>query len=186
MALTVPKQEQQAIEKMQSFTESVVPSFTSDMVQDIAEKAVKGIEFADEIMQPETLELLRVLPEVSKSLERTLREFKQLEESGVFSILFDFAQLVSSAKAAMTSDMVFDLAEKAISAVELADSIVQKGALDLANDALYGFEQAKTESRTKKSITKLQLLKQLNHPETLKALSFFLIFLQKFSREMNH
>ncbi|MGG5253506.1 hypothetical protein ACQYAD_08420 [Neobacillus sp. SM06] len=186
MALTVPKQEQQAIEKIQSFTESVMPSFTGDMVQDIAEKAVKGIELADEILQPETLELLRVLPEVSKNLERTLSEFKKLEESGALSTLFDLAQLVSSAKDAMTSHMVFDLAEKAFAGVELADSFVQKGTFDLANQALAAFEQAKKENELKKSITKLQLWKQLNHPETLKSISFFLTFLQKFSKEMKN
>ncbi|HJV31601.1 MAG TPA: hypothetical protein VJ558_05350, partial [Bacillales bacterium] len=89
MTLTVPKQEEQQLEKLKSFTESVLPSFTGDMVQDMAEKAVKGIELADELLQPELLDLLRVLPEVSQNLARTLVEIKKLEESGVFSSLFD-------------------------------------------------------------------------------------------------
>ncbi|XJZ27986.1 hypothetical protein ACF5W4_04060 [Bacillota bacterium Lsc_1132] len=186
MTLAVPKQEQQqAMEKIQSFTESVMPSFTGDMVQDIAEKAVKGIELADEILQPETLELLRVLPEVSKNLERTLLEIKRLEEGGVFSTLFDLAQLVSNAKNALTGDMIFDMTEKAIAGIELADNFVQKGTIDLANQALTAFEEAKTESKEKKSMTKLQLWKQLNQRETMEAMSFFLTFLQKFSKEMN-
>lgn len=186
MTLTVPKQEQRQLEKLKSFTESVLPSFTGDMVQEIAEKAVKGVELSDEILQPETLELLRSLPEVSKNIERILGEVKRLEESGVFSALFDLAQLASDAKKALTGDMILDMTEKAISGVELADSFVQKGTIDIANQVLTAYEEAKTERDGKKPFTKIQLLKQMNKPETMEGFSFLITFVQKFSKEMNH
>lgn len=185
MTLTVPKQEQQPLEKLKGFTEAVMPSFTGDMVQDMAEKAIKGVELADEILQPETLDLLRVLPEVSKNLERTLLEVKRLEESGVFSTLFDLAQFVSYAKSAMTGDMVLDMTEKAIAGVELADTFVQKGTIDLATQAVTAFDEAKKERTGKKPFTKMQLWKQVNQPETMEGISFLITFLQKFSKEMN-
>lgn len=186
MTIAVPKQEQQKqLEKLQSFAESALPSFTGDMVQDMAEKAIKGVELADEILQPETLDLLRALPEVSKNLERTLLEIKKLEEGGVFTTLFNLAQLVSNAKNGMTGDMIMDIAEKAMAGVEMADGFVQKGAIDLATQAMTAFDDAKTERKGKKPFTKLQLWKQINQPETMEAMSFMMTFLQKFSKEMN-
>lgn len=183
MTLTIPKEEQQ-LKKLKNFTESVIPSFTGEMVQEMAEKAVKGIELADEILQPETLELLRVLPTVSKNLERTLVEVKRLEESGVFSSLFDLAQLVSNAKNALTGEMISDMTEKAIAGVELADSFVQKGTIDIANQVLNAYEKAKQERNGEKPFTKMQLLKMMNQPETLDSLGFLLVFAQKFSKEI--
>lgn len=187
MTLAIPKQEeeQQPLEKLQSFTESVMPSFTGDMVQEMAEKAIKGVELADEILQPETIDLLRTLPEVSKSLERTLQEVKRLEEGGVFNSLFDLAQLAANAKSAMTGDMILDMVEKAMAGVELADSFVQKGTIDLAEQALTAFEDAKIDRKGKKPFTKWELWKQINKPETMEGMSFLLTFLQKFSKEMN-
>ncbi|HJV18107.1 MAG TPA: hypothetical protein VJ546_12175 [Bacillales bacterium] len=184
MTLIVPKQEEQQLEKLKSFTESVLPSFTGDMVQDMAEKAVKGIELADELLQPELLDLLRVLPEVSENLARTLVEIKKLEESGVFSFLFDLAQLVSNAKKALTGDMIFDMTEKVIAGVELADSFIQRGTIDIANQVFNAYENAKADREGKKPLTKMQLFKLMNQPETLDSLSFLLIFAQKFSNEM--
>jgi uncharacterized protein YjgD (DUF1641 family) len=179
------EQEQRQLDKLKSFTNSVLPSFTGDMIQDMAEKAIKGVELADEILQPETLELLRFLPEISKNLERVLADVKRLEETGVLSSLFDIAQFAANAKKAVTGDMILDMTEKAISGVELADSLIQKGTIDIANQALTAFEEAKEERKGKKPYTKMQLLKQLNQPETLEGFSFFMTFIQKFSKEMN-
>lgn len=185
MTLAVPVQEQRQLDKLKSFTESVLPSFTGDMVQEIAQKAVKGIELSDEILQLETLDLLRSLPEVSKNLERILGELKRLEETGVFTNLFDFAQLASNAKKALTGEMILDMTEKALLGVELADSFVQKGAIDIANQVLTAYEKAKTERDGQKPFTKMQLLKQMNKPETMEGFSFLITFIQKFSKEMN-
>jgi uncharacterized protein YjgD (DUF1641 family) len=184
MTLTIPEKEEQQLKKLKSFTESVIPSFTGDMVQEISEKAVKGIELADELLQPETLELLRILPKVSKNLERSLLEVKRLEESGVFSSLFDLAQLASNAKSALTGEMISDMTEKAISGIELADSFIQRGAIDVANQVFNAFEKAKEERKGKKPFTKMQLFKMLNQSETMESLSFLVIFAQQFSNEI--
>lgn len=184
MTTAVPE-EQSQLDKLKGFTEAVIPSFSGDMVQDIAEKAVKGMELSDEILQPDTIELLRTLPEVSKNLQRLLLEIKRLEESGVLSSLLDLVQLVSSAKNALTGEMIIDLSEKAVAGVELADSIIQKDTIDLLTQALTAFEQAKTVRKDSKPTSKMQLLRQMNQQDTLEGLSFMLTFLQKFSIQMN-
>jgi uncharacterized protein YjgD (DUF1641 family) len=186
MTVTVPVQEKGQLDKLKSFTESVMPSITGDMIQEMAEKAVKGVELADEVLQPETLDLLRSLPEVSKNLERILGEVKKLEETGVLSSLFEIAQFAASAKKAITGDMILDMTEKAVSGIELADSFMQKGTIDIADQVLTAFDEAKTERTGKKPFTKMQLLKQMNKPETLEGFSFLITFLQKFSHKMNH
>jgi uncharacterized protein YjgD (DUF1641 family) len=181
MTLTVPEQEKGQLDKLKSFTESVLPSITGDMIQEMAEKAVKGIELADEVLHPETIELLRCLPEVSKNLERILGEVKRLEESGVLSSLFDLAQFAASAKKAMTGDMILDMTEKAVSGIELADSFMQKGTIDIADQVLTAYEEAKAERKGKSPYTTMQFLKQMKQPKTREGLSFLVTFIQKLS-----
>lgn len=185
MTVTVPEQEKGQFDKLKSFTESAMSAVTGDMIQEMAEKAIKGVELADEILQPETIELLRSLPEVSKNLERILGEVKRLEETGVFSTLFDLSQFAASAKKAITGDMILDMTEKAVSGIELADSFMQKGTIDIADQVLTAYEEAKEERKGKKPFTKMQLLKQMNKPETLEGFSFLITFIQKFSNKMN-
>lgn len=185
MTLTVPVQEQSQLDKLKSFTETVMPSITGNMVQEMAEKAVKGVELADEILQPDTLELLRYLPEVSKNLERILGEVKRLEETGVLSSLLNMAQFVANAKKAITGDMILDMTEKAVSGIELADSFVQKGTIDIADQVLTAYEETKMERNGKEPYTPMQLLKQMKRPETREGLSFLITFIQKFSMKMN-
>lgn len=183
MTLTGPAQDRNQLDKLKSFTESVLPSLTGDMVQDMAEKAVKGVELADEVLQPETLELLRSLPKVSKNLENILTEVKNLEESGVFTTLFALAQFASSAKKALTGDMILDITEKAVSAVEMADSFVQKGTIDIADQLLTAYQETEKERKGAKPYTKWEILKQMKKPETMEGLSFFVTFIQKFAKK---
>lgn len=179
LSAPVPAQENSKTDQLKSFTEAAMASITGEMVQEMAEKAVKGVELADEILQPETIELLRYLPEVSKNLERILGEVKRLEETGVLSSLLDLAQFVVSAKKAITGDMLLDLTEKAVSGIELADSFVQKGTIDIADQFLTAYKEAKEERQGKKPYTTMQLLKQMRQPETLEGLSFLITFVQK-------
>ena len=185
MTVTVPEQEKSQFDKLKSFTESVMPSITGDMIQEMAEKAVKGVELADEVLQPETIDLLCYLPEVSKNLERILGEVKKLEETGVLSSLFDIAQFAASAKKAITGDMILDMTEKAVSGIELADSFMQKGTIDIADQVLTAYEEAKAERKGKKPYTTMQLFKQMKQPETMEGLGFLITFIQKFSTKMN-
>lgn len=171
--------------KLTDFAGAALQAVTGEMVTDIASKTVKMVEMADDLLQPETIDLLMTLPQVSKSLESTLLEVKRLEESGVLSSLIQIADLISSLKGAMTGSMVNDMAEKAISAVEIADTFVQKGTIELAEGMIGAFENAQLDQKGKEPMSILQLSKALLNKETRKGLSLLVSFIQHLPHELS-
>lgn len=82
--------------KLVGFTNAAMSAVTGEMVSTIAETGVKMVEMADDILQPETLSLLKTLPEVAESLERTLMEVKRMEETGVLKSLMQLADMAAA------------------------------------------------------------------------------------------
>ncbi|PLR83681.1 hypothetical protein [Bacillus sp. V33-4] len=184
MALETPQSQIIEQDQLRSFTDAVLKGITAEMVSSMAEKGVKVVEMADDILQPETISLLKILPEVSASLERTLMEVKRLEESGVLKSLMQLADLAASMKQGMTGSMVTDMAEKAVSGVEIADSLIQLGALDLVEGMLKAFDEAKKDRAGKAPLTSMQLMKAMTSKETREGMSLLVSFLKFLPNEL--
>jgi hypothetical protein len=142
MALVTPHAQKSEQHKLVSFTDAAMNGVTGEMVSAIAEKGVKMVEVADDLLQQETLSLLKALPAVAENLERTLMEVKRLKETGVLKSLIQMADIAAAMKGTMTGPMVSDMVEKEIKGVELADSFVQLGALELVEGILPAFHDA--------------------------------------------
>ncbi|WP_442598278.1 DUF1641 domain-containing protein [Neobacillus sp. D3-1R] len=184
MTLETPHIDAVKQDKIKDFADAALKGITGEMVSNMAEKGVKMVEMADDILQPETLSLLKALPEVAESLERTLLEVKRLEESGVLKSLLQLADLVSSMKQGMTGPMVTDMVEKAVKGVEIADTMVQLGALDLVEGMLTAFHKAQQETQGKEPLTSMQLMKAVTQKDTREALTLMMSFLKTLPKEL--
>jgi uncharacterized protein YjgD (DUF1641 family) len=174
----------QTMTKMKDFTNAALQAVTSEMVTETASKLVKMVEFADDVIQPETLELLKVLPDVSKSLEHALLEVKKLEENGTLNTLFQIVSMIQSMKSALTGPMVSDMMEKAVKGVEIADEMLQKGSLDLVDGMVTAFQEAKNERQEKEPMSLFQLIRSLSAKETREGMSLLLTFVQKLPKQI--
>lgn len=170
--------------KLQGFIEAAMQAVTADMVNDIAVKVVSMIEVADEAIQPETIDLLRKLPEVSKNLERILDEVKKIEENGTLYTFIQLSEMVGSMKQSMTGPMISDMMEKAITGVEIADDLVQKGSLELVDGMITAFNKAKQEREGKAPLSTYQIIRSLSEPQTREGLSLFLAFVKALPNEL--
>ncbi|PLR82221.1 hypothetical protein CVD25_08580 [Bacillus canaveralius] len=184
MVLETPQSQIIEQDQLKSFTDAVLKGITGEMVSSMAEKGVKMVEMADDILQPETISLLKVLPEVSASLERTLMEVKRLEESGVLKSLMQLADLAASMKKGMTGPMVTDMVEKAVGGIEIADSLIQLGALDLVEGMLKAFDEAKKDRTGKAPLTSIQLMKALTTKETREGMGLMVSLLKFLPNEI--
>ena len=185
MATETPQAQQKEQHKLVSFTDAAVNAVTGEMVSTIAETGVKMVEMAYDILQPETLSLLKTLPEVAENLERTLMEVKRMEETGVLKSLLQLADMAAAMKGAMTGPMVTDMAEKAIKGVELADSFVQLGAIDLVDGMLTAFHNAQEETKDKEPLSSMQLMKAVTQKETREGMTLMISFLQHLPKQLN-
>lgn len=172
----------QTSSKVKDFAGAALQAVTNEMVTDIAAKLVGMIEMADDVIQPETLELLKVLPDVSKNLEHILMEVKRLEENGTLTTLFQLVEMIQSMKSALTGEMVTDLMDKAVKGVEIADDMIQKGSLELVEEMVDAFQEAKLERKEKEPLTIFQLARSIANKDTRKGLSLLLTFVQKLTK----
>lgn len=170
--------------KLQGFIEAAMQAVTADMVNDIAVKVVSMIELADDVVQPETLSLLRKLPEVSESLERTLDEVKKIEENGTLNTLLQLSEMVGSMKQSMTGPMISDMMEKAIIGVEFADDLVQKGSLELVDGMITAFDKAKQDQLGKDPLSVFQIIQSLSDRQTREGISLLLSFVKHLPKEI--
>ncbi|SEA19324.1 Uncharacterized conserved protein YjgD, DUF1641 family [Thalassobacillus cyri] len=184
MTTTVTEPRAETKVKLESFTEAAMQAVTAEMVTGIAEKVVEMIEVADDVLQPETIDLLRVLPQVSGNLQQTLMEVKKLEESGTLKTLVEAAELVQSMKSAVTGPMISDMMDKAIKGIELGDELVQKGAVELADGMVGAFDRAVQEQADEEPPSMVQLIRMMNDKETRKGLSLMLSFVKKLPNEL--
>ena len=185
MALDTPQAQKTEQHKLVSFTDAAMNAVTGEMVSSIAETGVKMVEMADDLLQPETLSLLKALPEVAENLQRTLMEVKRMEETGVLKSLIQLADMAASMKGAMTGPMVTDMAEKAIKGVELADSFVQLGAIDLVEGMLTAFHNAQEDTKEKEPLSSMQLMRAVTQKETREGMTLMISFLQNLPKELN-
>lgn len=185
MATGTPQAQQREQHKLIGFTDAAMNAVTGEMVATIAETGVKMVEMADDLLQPETLSLLKALPEVAENLERTLMEVKRMEETGALKSLLQLADMVAAMKGAMTGPMVTDMVEKAIKGVELADSFVQLGAIDLVEGLLTAFHNAQEQTKDKEPLSSMQLMKAVTQKETREGLALMISFLQNLPKELN-
>jgi len=185
MATETPQAQMNAQHKLVGFTDAAMNAVTNEMVSTIAETGVKMIEMADDLLQPETLSLLKALPDVAENLERTLKEIKRLEETGVLKSLIQLADMVAAMKGAMTGPMVTDMVEKAIKGVELADSFVQLGAIDLVEGMLTAFNNAQEDTKDKDPLSSMQLMKAVTQKETREGMTLMISFLQNLPKQLN-
>lgn len=172
------------MDKIQGFIEAAMQAVTTEMVNDIAVKVVSMIEVADHIVQPETLDLMRKLPDVSKSLENTLDEVKRLEENGTLDTLFRLSEMINAMKASMTGPMITDMVEKAIGGIELADDLVQKGAINLVDGMITAFDTAQEKQKDQEPLTLFQMIRAMSDPETRKGLSLLLAFVKELPQNL--
>lgn len=184
MNLETPQVETVNHEKIKGFADAALKGITGEMVSSMAEKGVKMVEMADDILQPETLSLLKTLPQVAENLERTLLEVKRLEESGVLKSIIQLADLVSSMKQGMTGPMVTDIVEKAVKGVEIADSMMQLGALDLVEGMLTAFHKAQLDTQGKEPLTTMQLAKAITQKETREGMTLMISLLKALPKEL--
>ncbi|RSK29039.1 DUF1641 domain-containing protein [Bacillus sp. HMF5848] len=169
------------MEYAKELIEVAIQSMTKEMVDEITKKAIASVELIDDIAQPETIELLKKLPDVSESLSRSLDEIKKLEQTGSLQTLIEVAEMIAAAKVSMTSTMVLDIVEKAIAGVELADDLTQKGAIPLATNMIASFTEAMDEYEDKQPLSLLQLAKSMKDPNVRKGLSILVSFLKRFA-----
>lgn len=178
-----------SIPKMNTGTElgeAVLQSLTMEMVRELIAKIVAAVELMDEILQPETVALLRRLPDVSNSLSRVLTEVQRLEENGTLKILQEFGEMLAKMKDSMTGPMVTDMIAPAVKAVELADSLVQKGALELVESMLSAFESAKKEcQKANQPLSLFQMFRAMSDPEVREGIRLFLSFAKTLPKELN-
>lgn len=184
MAVVTNEESNATMEKIQGFIEAAMQAVTAEMVNDIAVKVVSMIEVADDVIQPETLDLMRKLPDVSKSLENTLDEVKKLEESGTLDTLFRLSEMINTMKASMTGPMITDMVEKAIGGVELADDLVQKGAIDLVDGMITAFDIAQEKREGQEALTLFQMMRSMSDPETREGISLLLAFVKELPKSL--
>lgn len=178
------KNQDDMMEKLQGFIDAAMKAVTADMVNDIATKVVGIIEVADDIVQPETIDLLRKLPDVSRSLEHTLDKIKIIEENGTLDTLIHLAELVGTMKNSMTGPMISDMVDKGIQGVEFADDLLQKGALQLVDGMVTAFDKAQQERKDKEPLSTLQMLRTLTDKETREGISLLLAFVKQLPSEL--
>ncbi|GAA5345144.1 helical membrane plugin domain-containing protein [Planifilum fimeticola] len=163
--------------------EDALRSMTLEMVGRLAERGAVALELLDDILQPETLSLLRRLPEASDSLYRVLDLVQRLEESGALSSLAELAELLARLRSTWTGPMAADAAEKAGKAVEAADDLVQKGFPELAHGILTAVESAREELRgAGDSPSLFRLLRSMSDPEVREGIRFMLSFAKALSK----
>jgi uncharacterized protein YjgD (DUF1641 family) len=184
MGTVVEYSPDETMSKMKDFTNAALQAVTNEMVTETASKLVKMVEFADDVIQPETLELLKVLPDVSKSLEHALLEIRKIEENGTLNTLFQVVSMVQSMKSALTGPMVSDMMENAVKGVEIADEMLQKGSLELVGGMVTAFQEAKNERQGQEPMSMFQLLRSLSTKETREGISLLLTFVQKLPKQI--
>ncbi|MGA8941622.1 MAG: hypothetical protein WB502_02750 [Thermoactinomyces sp.] len=173
-------------EESKELLSAAMNSLTNEMVVELAQKAVSAIELLDDILQPETISLLRKLPESSKSLENTLDLIEKLEQTGTLETLAELGEVASSLKASMTNTMVTDLAEKAVAGVELADEILQQNGLEMIKGISNAFSKARQEINALENVPPLrQMIHDLKDPEVLKGMGLMITFLKYLPSELN-
>ncbi|WP_070121039.1 DUF1641 domain-containing protein [Bacillus marinisedimentorum] len=186
METPTTSKEKDRLEDTKEFASVALNSLTNEMVTDLAGKAVQAVELMDDILQPETISLMKKLPEVSKSLEGTLATVQRLEESGTLQTLSEMGEMVATMKASMTTPMITDMVEKAIGGVEMADEIVQHGSLELVQGMSKAFAEARHDRETAdKPMTTMQMVKMMKDPEVREGLSLFLTFVKHLPGELN-
>lgn len=171
------------MEKIQSLIEGTLQAVTTDMVDEIASKVVSMIEVADDIVQPETIELMRKLPEASQSLGATLDKVKRLEESGALDTLFKLGEMINSMKASMTGPMITDMAEKTIQGVEIADDLVQKGSLELVTGMIMSFQSAVQKRKGRDPMSVFRIIRSFSDPELREGVGLLLEFLKQIPKK---
>lgn len=174
----------ETMDKLQGFIEAAMQAVTADMVNDIAVKVVSMIEFADDVVQPETLDLLRKLPDVSKNLENTLDKVKVIEENGTLETLFHLMEMIGTMKNSMTGPMISDMVEKGIQGAEFADDLIQKGALHLVDGMVTAFDKAEEERKGKEPLSTFQMVRALSDKETREGISLLLSFVKHLPTEL--
>lgn len=184
--METPVKEKSRLNDTQEFASVALDSLTNEMVTDLATKAISAVELIDDIMQPETISLLKKLPDVSKSLEGTLATVKVLEESGSLKTLGELAEMVSVMKASMTNAMITDMVDKAIQGVELADDVLQEGTLELVQGMSSAFHQARVErEKATEPLTMMQMMKTMKDPDVREGMSLLLTFMKALPGELN-
>lgn len=182
--LATTSREKQA-EKGKELFSAAMNSMTNEMVVELAQKAVSAIELLDDILQPETISLLRKLPETSKSLENTLDMVQKLEQTGTLKTLGELGEMASSMKSSMTNAMVTDLVEKAVAGVELADDILQQDGLEMVEGMSKAFSKARQEINALEKMPPLkQMIQDLKDPEVLKGIGLMITFLKYLPSEL--
>lgn len=161
-------------------------SMTDEMVVELARKAVSAIELLDDILQLETISLLRKLPETGKSLENTLDMLQTLEQTDTLKTLIELGEMASSLKASITNTMVTDLTEKAISGIELADDLLQQGGLEMVQGMTNAFAKAEQNMKSTDQAPSLrQIVHSLKDPEVRKGLGLMIAFLKLLPSELD-
>ncbi|WP_048600932.1 DUF1641 domain-containing protein [Rubeoparvulum massiliense] len=175
MANQIEESNQAAMEKLKDFTGAAMQGLTTDMVSDMAGKAVKMLELLDEVAQPETLGMMRKLPEMSTSLQRSLELIQRVESNGTLRTLIELSEMIGTMKASMTGPMVTDMVEKGVKGLEMADEMSQKLSplLQPMNEALTLTAQ---ESLNQQPPSKMQLLRSFSDPDVRAGLQFLLTF----------
>ncbi len=173
-------------EESKELLSAAMDSMTNEMVVELAQKAVSAIELLDDILQPETISLLRKLPETSRSLENTIDMVQKLEQTGSLKTLSELGEMAASMKASMTNAMVTDLAEKAIAGVELADDLLQQGSLEMVEGMSHAFAKAKQDMDSMDKAPSLkQIVLSLKDPEVRQGLGLMITFLKLLPSELD-
>jgi uncharacterized protein YjgD (DUF1641 family) len=167
--------------------EAVLQSITEEMVKQLVEKGVAAVELLDDILQPETLALLRRLPDASDNLSKLLEEVRRLEESGALKTLAEMVEVLAQLKSAWTGPMVVDAMDKAGKAIEAADVLVQKGVPELVDGILTAFESACKERReAEEPLSLFQIFRAMSDPEVREGIRFLLSFAKALSRVLKN
>lgn len=113
------------LEKLEGLLDAAIDSATPSVVQRVAATGAQLMEIADILNTPETLELLREVAGISRSLTELLKELEKIQASGVLSTLFELSGLIKTAKDSMTASVATGTLATGVRAFAVVDEMVQ-------------------------------------------------------------
>jgi len=107
----------------------------------------------------------------------------EMDRKGYFKFLKEISLMTDTIVQNYSTKDVKDFGEKIIKIMDTFNNLTQPEILDKINDAIEIYKN--TEFEPDKKVTTMSLIRELNSPETKKALAFLIKYLKRLSNETN-
>jgi len=107
----------------------------------------------------------------------------EMDRKGYFKFLKEISLMTDTIVQNYSTKDVKDFGEKIINIMDTFNNLTQPEILDKINDAIEIYKN--TEFEPDKKVTTMSLIRELNSPETKKALAFLIKYLKRLSNETN-